>query len=268
VAGVKIQLLSDLHLETESFAPEPAPGADVLVLAGDIDATWAAYPRFANWPVPVLVVAGNHEFDGRELRQAWRDFSALCSGLGFRLLEQASCVLTGASGLAVRFVGTVRWCDFGAFGEAGRARAERAGSYFQRVMRATVQDDDGSEQVFDVPAVRAEAEACRRWLQEALAVPAARQGAALTVAITHFAPSLRSADPRYGRQPGTASFCNADDDLLPLADLWLHGHLHCRHDYTVPRAGQRPTRVVCQARGLAARDEDQGFVPGRLIELA
>ena len=35
---MRIQLLSDLHLETENFSPQPAPGADLLVLAGDIDA--------------------------------------------------------------------------------------------------------------------------------------------------------------------------------------------------------------------------------------
>ena len=34
---MKIQLLSDLHLETHPhFIPTPAPGADVLVLAGDV----------------------------------------------------------------------------------------------------------------------------------------------------------------------------------------------------------------------------------------
>jgi len=42
---MKLQLLSDLHLETEAFDPQPAPGADVLVLAGDIDATWAGFER-------------------------------------------------------------------------------------------------------------------------------------------------------------------------------------------------------------------------------
>ncbi len=47
----------------------------------------------------------------------------------------------------------------------------------------------------------------------------AARGWDATVVITHFAPSLRSADPRYGMQPGTASFCNADDDLLRRADL-------------------------------------------------
>ena len=85
--------------------------------------------------------------------------------------------------------------------------------------------------------------------------------------VTHFAPSLASADPRYGLQPGTASFCNADDDLIPRADTWLHGHLHCRHDYLVERAGKRPTRVVCQARGLVTRGEDVGWEPLRLIDV-
>ncbi|MCV5951053.1 hypothetical protein OFN94_40230, partial [Escherichia coli] len=41
---------------------------------------------------------------------------------------------------------------------------------------------------------------CQAWLTEALATP--HDGP--TVAVTHFAPSLRSADPRYGLVPGTA----------------------------------------------------------------
>ena len=53
---VKLQLLSDLHLETESYAPVPAAGAEVLVLAGDIDTTWRSFELFRDWPVPVLFV--------------------------------------------------------------------------------------------------------------------------------------------------------------------------------------------------------------------
>ena len=80
----------------------------------------------------------------------------------------------------------------------------------------------------------------------------------VTVVVTHFGPSLRSADPRYGRQPGTASFCNADDDLLAGAQLWIHGHLHCRHDYLVPHAGG-VTRVVSNARGHSHKGESDAF---------
>ena len=47
---MRLQLLSDLHLETESYDPVPAAGAELLVLAGDIDAGWHALARFRGWP--------------------------------------------------------------------------------------------------------------------------------------------------------------------------------------------------------------------------
>jgi hypothetical protein len=51
----------------------------------------------------------------------------------------------------------------------------------------------------------------QRWLREALAQPF---DDGPTVVVTHYAPSLRSADPRYGLTPGTAGFCNALDGLF------------------------------------------------------
>lgn len=252
---MKLQLLSDLHLETEAFEPEPAPGAEALVLAGDIDSTWAGYERFAGWPVPVIVIAGNHEFDGRDFDTALGGLRELCARLGFVFQECEEHLFTAAGGQRVRVLGSTRWSDFDAFGPAGRARAERAAAYYLRLMATT-----RAGQPFDAAAVRAEALRCRDWLEAALARrPQGRWNK--TMVITHFAPSLRSADPRYGHQPGTASFCNDDDALIPRADLWLHGHLHCRHDYQVERAGRRPTRVVCQARGVAAKGEADGHQP-------
>ena len=69
---MKIQLLSDLHLEVHpGFVPEPAPGADLLVLAGDIGsyqsgsllededfglARFSPLPQYAGWPTPVVLV--------------------------------------------------------------------------------------------------------------------------------------------------------------------------------------------------------------------
>jgi hypothetical protein len=258
---VKIQLLSDLHLETELFEPAPHPEADLLVLAGDIDSTWRALERFAGWPVPALFVAGNHEFDGRELDDAWPALRERCERFGLTLLERDSVVLGAPDGRRLRFVGSVRWCDFNVFGPARLESALRAGRYFQRVMAAT---QGGAP--FDAEAVRRAALDCRAWLGSALDEPSAGRWD-LTVAITHFAPSLRSADPRYGHQNGTASFCNRDDDLLPGAALWLHGHLHCRQDYRVVHADGRSTRVVSQARGLADKGETEGFDAGRLIEI-
>jgi hypothetical protein len=132
----------------------------------------------------------------------------------------------------------------------------RAATYFVDVMRSTQHGVP-----FDAAAVRIEALACRAWLAEELVRPPASPDEAwdATVVVTHYAPSVRSTDPRYGKQPGTASFCNADDELMPHADLWIHGHLHCRHDYRVAhqngQGGKGETRVVCNARGHSRKGE-------------
>ena len=257
---MRLQLLSDLHLETETFDPAPAPGAEALVLAGDIDSTWHGYRGFVGWPVPVLVVAGNHEYDGRDVDAATAGLRALCAELGFRFLERETLLLGGAAGERIRVVATTRWSDFDLFGPERRPRAERAAAYFMGVMGSTRHG-----QHFGTAEVREEALACRAWLEhELMKTP---QGAwDRTLVVTHFGPSLRSADPRYGSQPGTASFCNADDDLIPRADVWLHGHLHCVHDYAVARAGG-PTRVVCNSRGHEWRGEAEAHRPRLVIEV-
>ena len=72
---MKIQLASDLHLEflqnqwSGERIIEPEPGADVLVLTGDIADGAQIAQLFANWPslperIPTIVVGGNHEFYG------------------------------------------------------------------------------------------------------------------------------------------------------------------------------------------------------------
>ena len=93
---MRIQLLSDLHLESEAYEPQPAPGADLLVLAGDIDAGHEGLDRFAGWPVPVVYVAGNHEFDQRDFDEAQAALRARCDRLGFAMLERDSLIVETA----------------------------------------------------------------------------------------------------------------------------------------------------------------------------
>ncbi len=265
---MRIQLLSDLHFEQASdLRPEqitPAEGADLLVLAGDIDSRWQALERFAypqRWPVPVVMVAGNHEFDGRELSEAWPALRQRCEQLGIRLLECEEWLLEDPQhpGRRIRLLGTVRWSDYDLFGAAQRDKAFRAASYY--LQRAGILRQG---QLFDGPLMRQAALACGDWLLRALdrkPVHAATRWDA-TVVITHFGPSKLSLDPRYGEQPGSAGFCNADDALVRKADLWLHGHVHHAHDYVL--AG---TRVVSNPRGHAEKGETARWHPDLIIEV-
>ena len=275
---MKIQLLSDLHLETQpDFAPRPVPGADLLVLAGDIgsyqdgsrlaDADFGL-ARFApgpagGWPTPVAYLPGNHEYDMLDVDDAHQRLRACCARLGIVWLDREILHFPGASatGGDVRLVGTTLWSDFDALAlrepPAGqlkaRLKAFRAADHY---LRRTGTTRHGLPWMAE--EVRAEALDCQRWLRAALASPFEGQ----TVVVTHFAPSLHSADPRYGLTPGTAGFCNALDDLLPLAQFWLHGHLHAPSDYR-----HRGCRVVANPLGYAGKGEQEGYRPSLLIEV-
>lgn len=277
-----IQLLSDLHLEVnQEFVPEPAPHADVLVLAGDIGSYQRGVAlqgehfgleRFANWPVPVLFVPGNHEYDAQDFDAAHARLRRSCAQLGIVWLEREAVVLGG-----LRFVGTTLWSDFDALatppvGKAAghalahllrqREKAFRAADFY---LRKTGTTRAGSP--FLAEAVRALALECQAWLRSALAQPFGGP----TVVVTHFAPSLRSADPRYGLTPGTAGFCNGLDALLPQVQLWLHGHLHAPSDYVASGHTEAGApwncRVVANPLGYAQKGEQAQFQPQCVLTL-
>lgn len=297
---MKIQLLSDLHLEANpGFVAVPAQGAELLVLAGDIgsyqvrqdgsvmaEPDWglqrfSPLPPYANWPVPVVFVPGNHEYDGRDVDEVHVGLRKTCDRLGIQWLEREVSHLPG-----IRFIGTTLWADYDALGAdlppappavahgsakkkpvkppairldplthrlRQREKAFRSANFYLSKMNG---QRHGA--LFDAQAMRELALECQAWLRAALAQPFEGR----TVVVTHFAPTLHSADPRYGLTPGTAGFCNALDELLPQADVWLHGHLHCPTDLTVGRC-----RIVANPLGYAHKNEQLAFQPEAVFEV-
>lgn len=289
---MKIQLLSDLHLEANpDFRAEPAPDADLLVLAGDIgsyqrrrdgsvmaELDWglrrfSPLPQHAGWPVPVVYVPGNHEYDAIDVDAAHHALRSACDRLGIGWLERGQMQMGG-----VRLLGTTLWADYDALADQPalpgkgsadhprvpasnpmahrlrqREKAFRAANFYLSKMDARWRG-----RLFDAQAMREWGLACQDWLRNALATPFSGP----TVVVTHFAPTLHSADPRYGLAPGTAGFCNALDDLLPLADIWIHGHLHCPVDLRVGRC-----RIVANPLGYADKNEQGAFVARCVIEV-
>lgn len=273
-----------MHLEVHPhFVPVAAPDADILILAGDIgsyqsgslltthDFGLTRFSPFHGWPVPVLFVPGNHEYDQLEFDVAHSRLRETCDRLGIVFLER-SCIdshqLFGPEKgpvIPVRFIGTTLWSDFDALAlsqdkglSVGQAlllrdKAMRAANFY---LKKTGTQRGGRIMLAD--QVRELALECQSWLRDALVQAFEGQ----TVVITHFAPSLQSADPRYGLTPGTAGFCNTLDDLLPQALLWLHGHLHCPSNYS-----SHQCRVIANPLGYARKGEQAGFNPTLTIDL-
>jgi predicted phosphodiesterase len=278
---MRLQILSDLHLESNpDFTFAPMPDVDLLVLAGDIGSyqagsaldgadfgleRYAPLGREAHWP-KVLYIPGNHEFDDLDFDETMLRLRQICERLGIIWLEKEAMLIDG-----IRFIGTTLWSDFEALAAQQKTetlrlqqleKAYRAANFY--LSKNTTMHNGQPVLAEDMRQFGLD---CHAWLRQALSQP--YDGT--TVVVTHFAPTLLSADPRYGLSPGTAGFCNALDDLLPQADLWIHGHLHCPHDYRV--AGQRDgrdvsCRVVANPLGYAGKGEQEGFRPDWVIEVS
>jgi len=271
-SAMKIQLLSDLHLERDpNFVPHAAPDADVLMLAGDIGSYQTGsrlldddfgLTRFsplapgAPWR-RVLFTPGNHEFDDLDFVATTQRLQTLCARLGIEWLERSTIQIG-----RVRFVGTTLWSDFDALAQhessltqqmQAREKAYRAANFYLNKHTTQVQ---GAPLL--ASAMRELALQCQSWLRSALQTPFD----GTTVVVTHFAPSLRSADPRYGLHASSAGFCNGLDALLPYAHTWMHGHLHCANDYQVRGTADGRDfccRVVANPLGYLSKGEQAGF---------
>ncbi len=284
---MKIQILSDLHLERQpNFVAKRAPGADVLVLAGDIGSYQPGsllrdddfgLGHFSPLRTPdgwkqVLYVPGNHEYDSLDFDRTHQRLRETCERLGITWLERETLTIGN-----VRFVGTTLWSDFDALAQDGsadspstsllteqlrqREKAFRAANYYLRKYSSL---RNGERMLAD--AIRELGIACQGWLRNELLKPFG----GTTVVVTHFAPSLRSADPRYGLTPGTAGFCNALDELFPYADVWLHGHLHCPSNYVVKgvNAGSKwHCQVLANPLGYISKGEQGAFIEDYCIDL-
>lgn len=225
---MKIQIASDLHLEfIQRTMPgeciiTPVPGAELLILAGDIANGADALELFANWPVPVLYITGNHEFYEHPISGIRGKLQVLADKSNGHLhhLQDSAVVING-----VRFLGCTLWTDYllnPYFSQAVTMSHAEACLNDHRLIRT-------GRHIFMARHALAEHEKSRQWLATELAKPFAGK----TVVVTHHGPHPLSTHPKYKGNLLTPAFISDLSELLPGADLWLHGHVHDGVDYQV-----------------------------------
>lgn len=236
---MRIQITSDLHLNclgSQLLASQlivPAPEADMLVLAGDIHTGVEAIAAFADWPVPVLYVAGNHEYYGRDMAETRVALARAAEGTAVRFLDNESVTVGG-----LLFLGTTLWTDY-------RLNPKYSQLQLMRHAQFSINDHRYIQyrgKTFTPEIALEEHNQARAWLAAELAVPERPK----TVVISHHAPHPLSVHARYQDDPVNAAFVSNLSELLPQADAWIHGHTHNSFEYNV-----KGCRVVANPSGYA-----------------
>ena len=265
---MKIQLASDLHLELlgkrfpQTRIVEPAPQADLLVLAGDIHSATKAVDVFGDWPVPVLYVAGNHEFYSERWEPTRAAIRKAAVGTSVRFLDNDVLELEG-----VRFLGCTLWTDFKLLGFSQKEWMRDVGRRLNDYL--LIRTQHGRLRPYQTLE---DHEQSRAWLEAELAKPFRGN----TVVVTHHGPHPMSIHPRFVGDRVNAGFVSDLTPLLHGVDLWLHGHVHDSFDYRIAgcRVVANPAGYVRNLLDASAgsysgfKFENSKFDPSLVLEIA
>ena len=260
----KLRIMSDLHLEFGPIDLEPI-GEDVLVLAGDVGvltdgAVWARdYARRTD--VPVVMIAGNHEFYRRPGKRGYGEHTIGSTLNALRAVADSEPLLTFLEDDLTRvadvlFVGCTLWTDYRLYGDAavGQLVAGRALNDHRLIYV-----DDG------IRFLPLHAESMHKFstgvLRELLL---RRYPDGPVVVMTHHLPSAKSIATEYRDDPVNAAYASNLDALVAAsgAALWVHGHTHVSFDYRI-----NGTRVLCNPRGYYPHGLNPLFDPNLVVEV-
>ena len=254
---MKIQVLSDLHLEHGGVLPEHHPEADVIVLAGDlapyteglvnrVAERWSSAPH-------ILYVLGNHEFYGTEIEETRTSLATECAKAGIHLLDPGTLRIEG-----VRFIGATLWTDLlleGIADEIGaHLRVSRGISDFLGAIQHQGRDFTAGESARRHRADRAFIEGELEYVEHT---------GDRVVVITHHAPSPQSIRPWFKGDPYNCAFASDLDRVIARyqPELWIHGHMH---DPVDERLGR--TRLLANPAGYRY-EAKRGFDPELCVDL-
>ena len=246
---MRLQILSDVHLEFGDYEPEQ-PNVDAVVLAGDIHVRRNAIPWIKKhfYDVPVIYVAGNHEFYGSSVSGLFQDLKAATESSNIAVLENESAQIGD-----ITFLGCTLWTDFQLLSNASEAMlaaGKTMGDFNLIRGRADWFQPEDSVKLHHESV---------RWLKNALG----KCNPQKTVVVTHHAPSAKSIPPYHVGSILNAAFASALDEFVQASGvpLWIHGHTHHCVDYKIGN-----TRIFSNQRGYPDQIERR-YQPEAIIEI-
>lgn len=268
---MRIQIVSDLHLEFSDINIQNTQNADVLILGGDIMVASKVHKpeseygkRFrdffkrCSFQFPhVVYIMGNHEFyDSGRWYDSIDNMRAACAvHPNIYMLERDSKQIDD-----VLFVGGTLWTDMNKFDPLTlHAVQDMMNDY-----RAIRNDKAGFRNL--KPADTCER---HRLTKDYIKMVVSENKDKKIVVVGHHTPSFQSCHEQYKSDylMNGAYHSDLTDIMLdnPHIKLWTHGHTHHTSDYVVGE-----TRVVCNPRGYHQSygfSEDTGWNPELIVEV-
>lgn len=253
---MKIQIISDVHLENNLKRPLINRLADVLVYAGDVGEDLKVIHKYfgevrKETSSPIVYVLGNHEYFGKYLTSAPGDVKKFLKNIpNIFVLEKDSKIIDN-----VCFIGTTLWTNFDDYRGEQAAQSimpeykfVKITNQYYRIKYITTKD------VLD------EYLKGKDFIEEEIV--RAKKNKYKTVIITHTCPTFMCATEKEKKGILVGSFYTELSKFISCKrpDIWVYGHTHSSREIKVGR-----TRVISNQFGY--RDEDCKFVEELMVEI-
>ena len=291
---MKIQVVSDLHLEFGPISIENAGDTDVLILSGDICVAKDlsdrdtlnvmgehnksnSYHRFfqecCERFLRVIYVMGNHEHYHGDFNTSAKIIEEKLGYLNnLYFLDKKTIVIDD-----VLFIGGTLWTDMNKEDPITLTRISHMMNDYRivedsgnMVSYKTYPDgDDGPVKFKERPSAFSpvtsvlDHKAMLQCIKEVLSITGPDKK---VVIVGHHAPCKASIKPKYrGDHIVNGAYSSDLSEIMldnPCIKLWTHGHTHDSFDYMVGS-----TRIFCNPRGYYNYEENPMFDPNIVLEV-
>ena len=244
---VKIQYISDIHLEFGRFDYRPSD-SDIVVIAGDLGPGLSGVKWIQRFipDKPVVYVCGNHEFyTKRDMVRVQEKIREATKETNIHFLQNSSKEIFG-----IKFLGATLWTDYALYGNPDLAMmwAKANMNDFTQITYS------GSKALTPLLALMEHKETVE-WLKSELALTPGQP----SVVVTHHGPSEANLHPIYRGSPDNPSYAsNLNNLILDHSQIkaWIHGHSHKSMQTQIGEC-----LVVCNPRGYVGHELNKDFDP-------
>ena len=261
---MKVQLLSDLHLEKLKHPYKyniSKTDAELVILAGDIgmglDGVKWAIEQSEKLNKDILYLRGNHESWEHNMDALFAMMCSMTYETRVHMMENDSIQYDN-----IVFLCCTLWTDYQLYGR--KARPE-----IMNMLRQNFTDNQliNKPIKFDPLESLDIHEKSMEWLRERLTnLPSFQK----KVVVTHHAPTIYALSPRYRFNDLVSAAFASDLEgfiLETQPNYWLHGHTHYNHEMKIGK-----TIITCNQKGYPSEKFPKkvglpGFNPKRIIEI-
>jgi predicted MPP superfamily phosphohydrolase len=258
--GIKVKVMSDLHIEMNYFNYEDS-GEDVIILAGDITTRNRLHLLLKDIPSDkrIFFVAGNHEYFGQVFENVKEYFLDLENEFkNFTFLDN-----NGSSIGNIPVYGGTLFSDFKLHGEANKWIVEQKSANDVNDFRKIIKI--GKDNQVREWTTKDHLEEFNKFVSGLDAFLRETDDDKFRIVISHFMPSERCVEDKFIGDLLSGYSASNLDNMIGWNGLWIAGHGHVNKDFFLG-----DTRIVMNTRGYTVSENNNytnGFNPNLVIEI-